>query len=472
MKIQAKLLHCFVATTFFFTTATGTTRAEEYLSYNRTLLSKLNPAIQEQKEFQDAYKLYCQSFNRGAEAAFKTGVSKFPKSPYFSFGLACIDFSRQDYPNALLYANSALEKNPKFLDAIKLRGIIYSAQEKPELALKEFETLASAAPTNPIVCRLKGMAELECARVEQAKAEMSKGLKIAPKDRDLLFLKANILYWDGNYTEALTCINATLPFNYDEPYLLRSKILTRLNRFDEAIADLNSASKIGHWSYRSRKSDIEDFRYDLKNAETEPSHLWALACAAPLFTQNNDGLQSLSGVVPNAKNVSEEKKRLIEWWGIHNNSEMIATVKSLNKDGHNQAWFNIKAQLETPVSFLPLTFAPERAKVVKEYGEKFGSRGIRAWDLSRSIAICRWGYRCGYLTRQEAFDLIMPHAKLIQETYSSWKQFAFEYYVGRLFWDKKIYLEDKNRTELNVHQLLNDPQSPWRRLDWNTPLDK
>src|SRR5262249_34037435 len=89
-------------------------------------------------------------------------------------------------------------------------------------------------------------------------------------------------------------------------------------------------------------------------------------------------------------------------------------------------------------------------------------------DYMRYISLCRWGYLAGYFTEEEAWKYIMPTARLLQRIFSSWQEMGRNFLVGREFWSP----EDpaKSYTEYAYYRLLTEPQSPWRRLDWNQDL--
>lgn len=91
------------------------------------------------------------------------------------------------------------------------------------------------------------------------------------------------------------------------------------------------------------------------------------------------------------------------------------------------------------------------------------------WDLCRYIYVARSGYAAGYLSRDEAWSKIMPVARRLQRAFSSWQDLGADYLAGRYVWAGV----DDPSYEYIYHLLCNqsDPNSPWTRSAWNTPLE-
>jgi hypothetical protein len=86
---------------------------------------------------------------------------------------------------------------------------------------------------------------------------------------------------------------------------------------------------------------------------------------------------------------------------------------------------------------------------------------------------------CGWIDEQEAWNLIMPAAKTLQQNYTSWKDLGENYLIGREF-NAEEYTNDITEDPLsddddegvyNLHRLLTEPLSPWLILKWNTPIE-
>ena len=111
-----------------------------------------------------------------------------------------------------------------------------------------------------------------------------------------------------------------------------------------------------------------------------------------------------------------------------------------------------------------------RVEIVLKYKDQFGRKSITAWDYSRYISLCGWGYIAGYLTENEAWERIMPAARLMQKSFTSWEDMGTNHVVGREFWSLKQTLKNGDRTRRCFERLKADPGSPWKRLDWTMNL--
>ncbi len=52
-----------------------------------------------------------------------------------------------------------------------------------------------------------------------------------------------------------------------------------------------------------------------------------------------------------------------------------------------------------------------------------GSHGIEAWDQGRQITLLRWGMGAGYISYDEALELIKTIVESIKANYVSWTDF-------------------------------------------------
>lgn len=107
-------------------------------------------------------------------------------------------------------------------------------------------------------------------------------------------------------------------------------------------------------------------------------------------------------------------------WDIKNREELIATILSMTDHGHNDA-------------FLELAKSNYADAYTKQVYNKYGSKGIVAWDLFRMANVAEWGYEAGYVTYAEALALIQPAAQRLKDNFSSWEQ-AYENYLYGYYW--------------------------------------
>lgn len=134
-------------------------------------------------------------------------------------------------------------------------------------------------------------------------------------------------------------------------------------------------------------------------------------------------------------------------WSIHNREELIDTILSMTFYGHN-ASFQEAAAIVNSLTDAELEALIAQSGEVDAYmwpytkalSEKWGDKGILAWDLFRMSNLAQWGYTAGYLTYAEALYLVEPAATLLCETFSSWEE-AYENYLWGYAWWSRTDLE-------------------------------
>lgn len=215
---------------------------------------------------------------------------------------------------------------------------------------------------------------------------------------------------------------------------------------------------------------------------TDAVRTHALAFGAILDVQNGEPHSQL--VRPDERKEAETttKESMASWWDIHSREELLGTLEGLRsgENGQRYAYWNIRRRLlEGKMENYPRIIYEAssdddgRARaitVATHLGPLHGAAlPITAWDFGRYINLCRWGYVCGWLTEQEAWDRIIPAARLLQASYASWDDYAADYLVGRNFWNPQAGAE--NETVRYIVTLLKlPPRGLWATIQWNEPL--
>jgi ankyrin repeat protein len=202
---------------------------------------------------------------------------------------------------------------------------------------------------------------------------------------------------------------------------------------------------------------------------------WALAASAILSTYNQEPLDTISS----GDSVLEERRFLQNSWEISNHDDLLKTLEWIDQGGHRQLFSALGAraanlspdELSRAVSHL----GPEDANsvvIAHRYYEKYSSKSITAWDYARYINVCRWGVAAGYISEEEAWPRVMHAAQILQQTFTSWREFGENYLVGREFWSLRQTKIDGQAMRAVYQGLLNRPGSPWNRIPWNLPLQQ
>ena len=204
----------------------------------------------------------------------------------------------------------------------------------------------------------------------------------------------------------------------------------------------------------------QQVRIQENRAAASPSNLeaWALPMGAMLSYMNHSdhsrdvplfggkarfGAKPVGSGVTNAYDTTGPdfgRQSLADSWGIASRAELIETVTRMTAHGHNENFLDDAAYIRS-------LSAAEYQKILadatemdaymfpytKQLGEKWGSRGILAWDLFRMSNLVQWGYLAGYVTYPEALALLEPAAKSLHDNFTSWDQ-AYENYLDGYNW--------------------------------------
>ncbi|OHB60736.1 MAG: hypothetical protein A2Y12_10945 [Planctomycetes bacterium GWF2_42_9] len=226
---------------------------------------------------------------------------------------------------------------------------------------------------------------------------------------------------------------------------------------------------------------------NLQIGKTNPKPLsdqqqWALGVSGLLAARNNMRFDSLEGEEINKFTVQMQKDSLKKWWGIETKADLLKDLKWLEDEGHSENFAELKETLDyfedNPGPTTELSNFLQKIKndweyickimIVTKYQEYLGDKSLYGWDAARYVCLCRWGYTCGYLTEEEAWEKIMPAARFVQRTFDSWEDFGANYIIGREFWSPKD--DDRYMYEDAYMRLLEMPDSPWKKLPWNLYL--
>lgn len=229
----------------------------------------------------------------------------------------------------------------------------------------------------------------------------------------------------------------------------------------------------------------------------------ALAFAAVLNTFNREPVMSLNRADDSQDMIDMERQRLSEWWSVNNREDLLRTLEWLRTEGHRSGFADLHGKfVATPLELIPGLvingLPPEtsthqlggktlvgRPANEKEWSQRAVALAVRerrpvqrpsgmtplitAWDLGRYMNMCIWGVRAHFLTEEEAWNYLLPMARLIQKSYNSWSQFADDYVLGRTYWSAAYMQEDRSRINAALKTLLS-PEGVWTNMPWSAPL--
>lgn len=198
------------------------------------------------------------------------------------------------------------------------------------------------------------------------------------------------------------------------------------------------------WDGERKEVLITEDKSALGNSNLEA---WAMAMGLTYAYQyygercgEKDAL--LFGMYPRtAAQVQSSRKGLNNNWGGDSREHIISIVESMTAHGHNDS-FQAAARDANSLPPDEMAYLISVSGSTDQYmwpytkalSEKWGDKGILAWDLSRMGAMVQWGYHVGRLTYEEALALVEPAARLTAENFSSWEEFYENYLDGYNWW--------------------------------------
>lgn len=208
-----------------------------------------------------------------------------------------------------------------------------------------------------------------------------------------------------------------------------------------------------------------------KLAPLTPAQRWVMAANAQHARRNGERLDSLhSGHSP-----ATEKWLLKEWWGCTDRTQVLATIEELSDGGHDAHFQQVRAAVAAHEAAGDLAAwtasldGDERRQVEFVRACSSPNASLLGWDLVRVVQVARSAYVARYLTEAECWELLMPVGRRLQAAHGSWSELGAGFHRGRAFWGG--HSADSDALYEETDSWLRDAaDSPWRQLDWKTPL--
>ncbi|MCI9402070.1 MAG: DUF1266 domain-containing protein [Oscillospiraceae bacterium] len=168
---------------------------------------------------------------------------------------------------------------------------------------------------------------------------------------------------------------------------------------------------------------------------------WALPMGA-MLAKLNAGDPAVFGLYARSASAAKQCHGVLDGgsWNIPDREDLVYTVLSMTLYGHDAnfremvADVKLRSQAERDAISATSDAWPSYMWEYTEYvDEKWGDRGIMAWDLFRMSNLVQWGYTAGYVTYEEALALLEPAAILLCANFSSWDE-AYENYLDGYNW--------------------------------------
>ncbi|MDM8269394.1 DUF1266 domain-containing protein [Barnesiella viscericola] len=249
----------------------------------------------------------------------------------------------------------------------------------------------------------------------------------------------------------------------------------------------------GIWIYKKGKSAIGTVR-KLRRAFTT-------VCLNPRSTLSDEQCRKLAvgalyasqqGAYQNSLETgirSELPKILGEWWGITCRTEAVEELQYLCEKGYRyyfpfvwQAFLLTDPKQQDEVFQQNMTSQEDYDKITvqlqnlqdtcdellacKVIAVKDDLRryGVTGWDAGRICFLARACCEMGYITETEAWQYVDVANELAHGAFSSWRELALSYVIGRSLWGgKRAYNSVMKDT---ADKLLADANSPWVKYPW------
>lgn len=193
-----------------------------------------------------------------------------------------------------------------------------------------------------------------------------------------------------------------------------------------------------------------------------PRQLWALALSGVLTELESAHHDEIGGWGNNEHTRAWCTNTLANFYGVKTPQDFHDTMKWLLGTGHTAEARQVLASLNPNPAM-----DDQRHALVRANRSQIERSGLMAWDTGRLVAVVGWGTWAGYVSEQDAWQILLVAAARVQKVYDSWRAFGEGYELGRQFWSNGAQ-HDGTRNALI--KLTSDPRSPWMTLPWTLDL--
>ena len=146
-------------------------------------------------------------------------------------------FFKKKFQNALDFFDKALSKNPKNIQAINYKGVVYANMGDFENAILNFDNALKIDPKNVDVLNNLGLLYYENNNFEKAEYCYNEALKIDEKNLKVLMNLGRLFGVQEKYTQAIEIFEKILSFN--PPSSIKKMCQTFLKHTQEQMAKKN-----------------------------------------------------------------------------------------------------------------------------------------------------------------------------------------------------------------------------------------
>jgi tetratricopeptide (TPR) repeat protein len=140
-----------------------------------------------------------------------------------------------------------LEQNPKFVPAIKLKGMLLEESGRTGEAAEAYEEGLQLAPNDPDLLLKAGIYKLAQHKVDEAIKLLEHCTRILPSDGDAQYYLAQAYHLDGKDAQALAAIRLGLKAEPDNPLVVQ--------KYGELLCSSGDYQEGLHWLLKAHQAD-------------------------------------------------------------------------------------------------------------------------------------------------------------------------------------------------------------------------
>ena len=210
-------------------------------------------------------------------------------------------------------------------------------------------------------------------------------------------------------------------------------------------------------------------RADDGSLNEDEQHL--MAFGAPLYVYNGEFTDSIAA---DEDDIDTMRSTLESWWDVTDHDSALGIFSWLLNEGHHAAHDPALAYIaEKGFDSIPADEGEELGDAFRIASHMIDS-GICdsaslpataiGWDLARATECAKWSYCCGYIQKDEMWNVMGLIRDIAKRTFSSWSEYGLSYVIGRGVWHGD---EDDADIAYEVYSaLMGDENSPWLRIEW------
>ena len=163
---------------------------------------------------------------------------------FVDMGFSC--FLNDDFEEALIYLDKAIELDPTNSEAYRIRGHIWTEIDKRELAIDDYSTAITYDPDNEDLFGFRGLAYYDSDKYQEAIDDYTKVLTMNPYEIFIYNSRGNAWMELSNYGNAITDYSKAIELHptYALAYRNRADAYDALGQPDLAEADRKTADEL------------------------------------------------------------------------------------------------------------------------------------------------------------------------------------------------------------------------------------